>query len=82
MPKPLLTVAIPTWNRASYLALNLSQLRKEAALHGLAGVELLVSDNASSDATAEVVERARREGLAITSIRNPENIGSDANIAQ
>lgn len=80
--KPILTVAIPTWNRARYLALNLSQWRKEAATHGLANVEILVSDNASTDETPAVVAEARHAGLQLTSIRNPENIGSDANIAQ
>jgi len=79
--QPLLTIAIPTWQRASFLARNLAQLARE-----LAGttdpVEVLVSDNASSDATPEVVQQAMQAGLPIRYIRNAMNIGSDANIAQ
>lgn len=79
--QPLLTIAIPTWQRASFLALNLARLARE-----LAGttdpVEVLVSDNASPDATPEVVQQAMQAGLPIRYIRNAMNIGSDANIAQ
>ena len=87
-PKPLLTIAIPTWNRASYLIKTLDQLRLEISrLPDSAGapqqlVEVLVSDNGSEDQTQAMIEQAMAAGLPITNIRNPANLGSDANIAQ
>jgi abequosyltransferase len=82
LKRPLLTIAIPTWNRCEYLRQTLSQLRKETVKIDSRKVEVLVCDNASPDDTPAVVEAARAAGLSIRSIRNTENIGSDANIAQ
>lgn len=77
----LVTIAIPTWNRAAFLALNLERLSQEGRnCWGM--VEVLVSDNASSDDTPRVVADAIAGGMPIRYIRNAENIGSDANIAQ
>jgi abequosyltransferase len=77
---PLLTIAIPTWNRARFLEVSLKQLSLEAM--SCTEIEILVSDNASSDNTEVVVQRAIQSGLQIRYIRNAENIGSDKNIAQ
>lgn len=80
---PLLTIAIPTWRRATFLEKTLTQLRLELQRSDRAGlVEVLVSDNCSPDQTPEVVKAEVAAGLPITYIRNDENIGSDANIAQ
>lgn len=79
---PILSIAIPTWNRAAYLAETLRQLASELGSVNKSAVEILVSDNASTDQTPEAVNRCLLEGLRLTSIRNSENIGSDANIAQ
>lgn len=79
---PLLSIAIPTYNRASYLALTLAHLRSDMQSLTDGVVEIIVSDNASSDNTADVVSAAMAEGMQIRSVRNVENIGSDANIAQ
>jgi hypothetical protein len=77
---PLLTIAIPTYNRARYLRELLSvlfeQLIKERR------VELIISDNASPDETPGVVEEYRKRGLQIRSVRNEINIGADANFLQ
>ncbi|WP_321961147.1 glycosyltransferase family 2 protein [Paraburkholderia sp. J7] len=81
-PRPLLSIAIPTFNRAGYLDLCLAQFVPEADLVQSGTLEILVSDNCSTDSTAEVVDALRARGLAIRSIRNGTNIGSDANIAQ
>lgn len=77
----LLTIAIPTWNRAEYLRLNLAQLEGEIG-EKVDEVELLISDNFSTDNTPSVVSDAVARGMEINYIRNPENIGSDHNIAQ
>jgi abequosyltransferase len=82
LTRPLLTIAIPTFNRAAYLELCLRQFLPDARLFSDGTVEILVSDNSSTDQTSATVEMIRKEGLQIRSIRNEINIGSDANIAQ
>lgn len=79
---PLLTVAIPTWNRAEYLARNLDQIRSElsSVIPGL--VEVVVSDNCSLDETPAVVKRAIESGLPLTYVRNDANIGWALNFVQ
>ncbi|TDV34718.1 glycosyltransferase involved in cell wall biosynthesis [Paraburkholderia caballeronis] len=79
---PLLSIAIPTFNRAGYLELCLSQFLPEADLADNGTLEIIVSDNCSADETGKVVESLRARGLAVRYIRNQTNIGSDANIAQ
>lgn len=79
---PLLTIAIPTYNRDSYLRQTLAQLQLEMFSYGLSCIEVLVSDNASTDSTQQVVAELQVSGLNITYLLNSENIGSDANIAQ
>lgn len=77
---PLLSIAIPTYNRAPFLAelleVLMPQLRHEPR------AELLVSDNASTDGTAELIGQFEERGLPLRHLRNPENIGSDANFLQ
>ena len=76
----LLTIAIPTYNRATCLRELLSvltdQLRHESR------VELLISDNASPDQTPAVVKDFVTRGLQVRYIRNTQNIGPDANFLQ
>ena len=78
----LLTIAIPTWNRAAYLAQNLAQLHSEMA--GLAAglVEVIVSDNCSDDATPSVVRTAIESGLPVRYVRNESNVGWALNFIQ
>ncbi len=78
---PLLTIAIPTYNRAHYLAVNLQQLEREVADYANV-VEIAVSDNCSDDETPEVVRSAATRGLSLRYVRNSRNMGSDYNIAQ
>lgn len=76
--KPILTIAIPTYNRSRYLEQLLNalvpQLRHEPR------VELIVSDNASTDDTQGVIARFQSDGLALKSSLNDVNLGPDANI--
>jgi abequosyltransferase len=80
---PLLTIAIPTFNRADHLANLLALL--QAQLADFPQVELLVSDNASTDSTPEVVAAAQQSfaatGAQLTSQRHDVNTGADANFA-
>ena len=84
--QPLLTIAIPTYNRASYLDLCLKRITEE--ITGLSKdkrcmVNVYVSDNASSDNTVEITSKYQSLNLyGLKVFRNTENIGSDKNIAQ
>lgn len=78
--QPLLTIAIPTYNRSAYLAQLLESLAPQ--LKNEPRVELIISDNASPDETPELVQRFIREGLQVRYIRNPKNIGPDGNFLQ
>ena len=80
--QPLLTIAIPTYKRDAYLVETLKQLQSELKFCDSYLVEILVSDNSSPDGTKAAVETAIDAGLPIRYVRNSENIGSDANIAQ
>lgn len=77
----LLTIAIPTYNRARYLDLALEQLAKQLPRYRDL-VEVIVSNNASPDNTSEVVQRYIDQGLPIQLFTNAENIGADRNVLQ
>lgn len=78
--RPLLTIAVPTYNRAHYLGQLLSVLLVQ--LCNEPRVELIVSDNASPDSTGAVVADFENRGLKIRYIRNDRNLGADGNILQ
>jgi glycosyltransferase involved in cell wall biosynthesis len=67
--RPLITIAIPTWNRASLL--------KDCVASALAQtypkIEVLISDNASTDDTLEMLKSFHDSKLRI--LTNSENIG-------
>ncbi len=75
--RPILTLAIPTYNRMGQLAELLTVLKEQAAIHP--EVEILVSDNASADETTAIVQRFIDEDMQIDYHRHAVNIGADAN---
>lgn len=83
---PLLTIAVPTYNRASYLDLCLKRISEEIAAlpeNKRCLVNVYVSDNASSDNTPAVV--AQYQGVCsgiFESVRNDQNMGLDFNFLQ
>lgn len=77
----LLTIAIPTYNRSDYLDLCLSTLCPQVRMHETE-VELLVSNNCSADATADIVRKYLSLGYPITYLRNAKNVGPDRNFVQ
>ncbi len=77
---PLITIAIPTFNRATLLHRLLSQLGRQ--INNDARVELIISDNASTDPTPSVVKEFQEQGMLIRYLRNDTNIGADRNILQ
>jgi abequosyltransferase len=78
--RPLLTIAVPTYNRAGCLRELLSGLADQ--LQNESRVELIISDNASPDETPAVVQEFVACGLRVRYIRNRQNIGPDANFLQ
>jgi abequosyltransferase len=75
----LLTISIPTYNRATYLKRLLGCIYQEIASLSYS-TEVIVLDNASSDNTTEVVKAYQDMGMVINYQRNSENIGADRNI--
>jgi abequosyltransferase len=76
----LLTIAIPTYNRAAFLEQLLESLQPQ--VRGEQRVEVIVSDNASLDNTGQVVQKFQRDGMLIRYLCNAENLGADGNILQ
>jgi abequosyltransferase len=77
---PLLTIAVPTYNRSRHLSTFLSAIAPQLAAEP--PVELLISDNASPDETPNLVHRYQADGIQIRYIRNDANVGADRNILQ
>jgi abequosyltransferase len=77
-PDALLTIIVPTYNRADKLELLLTALRSELA--GLASdVQVVVSDNASSDRTPELTQAVQAEWPDLVVRRQATNVGADEN---
>ena len=72
--KPLLSICVPTYNRADLLELMLQSLCSQADELG-GPVEIVVRDNCSEDRTADVVKAAARV-YPISYTRNERNIGN------
>jgi glycosyltransferase involved in cell wall biosynthesis len=66
---PLVTIAIPTFNRASWLGDCIAAALAQTYQH----FEVLVSDNASTDDTALILKRINDQRLRV--VRQPTNIG-------
>jgi abequosyltransferase len=79
--RPFFTIAIPTYNRALYLDKCLSQICKQLNEKDSL-VEVLISNNNSSDGTEEVVSRYISIYPNIQYVKNRENIGPDKNFVQ
>jgi hypothetical protein len=74
---PLLSICIPTYNRADmldYCLTNLAPLKDCGR-----PVEIVISDNGSEDRTPDVIESHRGRLPALRSYRFPENRGPGAN---
>lgn len=76
--KPLITIGIPTYNRARYLKNNLTNIYEQ--IKDNTDFEVLVINNASTDDTEEVVMAFKKQYHNLRYIRNEKNIGADANI--
>ena len=71
--KPLLSICIPTYNRSLYLKKSLDSIvSQNEFLDGT--VEIVISDNASTDDTREVVEAYLEKYNNVYYSRNEENV--------
>ena len=76
---PLLSICIPTWNRGSFLKESLTKIGRQINNLGSEYIELIVSDNASTDKTSQVVKDFIAQGMPIKYNRNRENVGAGRN---
>jgi abequosyltransferase len=78
MPDSILTIAIPTFNRADCLERLLNTLLVE--LRGLeSSVSVVICDNASTDRTPQVIAAFKKKWSSACTLRNSENLGMDGN---
>ncbi len=81
MNEPLLSICIPTYNRAAILQETSRLLIRAIKESGhLSEVEICISDNASTDRTPDVIAALRTSGVNFQSWRAPENRGMLRNI--
>jgi glycosyltransferase involved in cell wall biosynthesis len=72
---PLVTIGMPVYNGAPYVAKALDALLAQ----DYPRLEILVSDNASSDETPRICEERARRDPRLSYLRNDANIGATAN---
>ncbi len=72
---PLVTVGMPVYNGGSDLHEGIESILEQT----FRNFELVVSDNASTDDTEQIVRRYAAEDGRIRYFRNPENVGAPAN---
>ncbi|CAH1218390.1 2,3,4,5-tetrahydropyridine-2,6-dicarboxylate N-acetyltransferase [Paenibacillus plantiphilus] len=76
--QPLLSICIPTFNRAKDLERCLYSIYSQIGDCSL--IEVIVSDNASSDGTEEVIRKYGKIHSSLRYWRNESNIGAERNI--
>lgn len=72
---PLLSISIPTYNRAGFLPDLLASIEREWDPR----IEVVISDNASTDNTPALLEEWRTRLPRLKIVRQSENIGPDRN---
>jgi glycosyltransferase involved in cell wall biosynthesis len=73
---PLLSVCVPTYQRAALLLVMLQALLPQAVEQG-DQIEVCIADNASTDATGQIVAEAAAaySGVRVNYLRRDENVG-------
>lgn len=72
---PRLTIGLPVYNGEDYLSESLDALLGQS----YADFELVISDNASTDGTAEICRRYEARDPRVRYVRQPRNIGAAPN---
>jgi len=74
--QPLISFCIPTYNRAPFLAETLKSILAQAG----PDIEIVISDNASTDGTEALVADFKKNYSAVQYARNESNLGYDRNL--
>lgn len=77
---PLLSICIPTYNRAKYLEQCLNSLVYQIDALEEGSVEVVISNNCSTDNTSDIIEKYMKHHSFIRYFVNSKNIGSEANV--
>jgi glycosyltransferase involved in cell wall biosynthesis len=72
---PLVTIAIPTFNRAAYLVGAI----ESALAQTYDNIEVLISDNSSTDDTQSVIRSSLRADTRVRSLTQTSNLGMVGN---
>jgi glycosyltransferase involved in cell wall biosynthesis len=72
---PLVSVALPVYNGEKYLAETLKSILSQT----VTDMEVIISDNASTDNTAAICERFASQDSRISYHRNSKNLGANPN---
>lgn len=78
----LLSICIPTFNRAFYLHKCLQSITSQLNEDVASQIEIVVIDNSSTDNTEGTVSAFIKRGYTIEYIKNESNIGLDGNITK
>jgi glycosyltransferase involved in cell wall biosynthesis len=76
--QPLVSIAMPVYNGDRYICQALDSLLAQDCNN----FELLISDNASTDSTAEICQEYAAQNPKIRYFRNSTNIGAISNFNQ
>ena len=77
----LLSILIPTFNRDNYLDSLLAELSRQIREFNASEiVEVIISDNASSDNTKSIVHSHLYDNSSFSGIRHSSNIGAESNL--
>lgn len=78
----MISVVIPTYNRVKELSTLLDSILLEKGMLKPGDVDIVISDNCSSDGTSLMVSqfKAAHPDLTISYFRNPENLGFSRNV--
>ncbi|HEU5297043.1 MAG TPA: glycosyltransferase [Burkholderiaceae bacterium] len=73
--RPVVSVGLPVYNGERFLRSAMDSILGQS----LRDIELIVSDNASTDSTAEICNEYARRDQRVRYLRQPENIGAPRN---
>lgn len=76
--KPILSLCIPIYNRLAYLERQLNRMLEDKELFK-EQIQLIISDNCSTDDLQSCCEKYQKQGLNLTYHCNESNLGPDGN---
>lgn len=77
----ILSICIPTYNGGKYIQNNIDIIIKQIKHYNLSGVEIVVSDNCSTDNIPDIMQEYQKKYPDIIKYnRNDENLGYDRNV--